>query len=330
MADMRDFLLSYDNVCLRPKFSKLESRGDADTSIEFCGKVFKLPVVPANMIDVISAENARWLSNNNFFYIYHRFGDYNTIHKPTYSFVEIANQENWRCISISVGIKDEDKYVLSDIKEAELRLDFITIDVAHAHHENIKSMIDFVRFHFPKTKLIVGNVATSEGVGFLADLKVDAIKVGIGGGSICTTRYMTGFHLPTLQSVREAEMILTGTLGKDYSHIPIIADGGAIHYGDVAKALVFGATMVMSGGWFASCLDSPAKIVNGKKLYRGSTSYEAKGERKHVEGRQIELTEGLTYPERMEEIKQALQSSISYAGGKDLKAFQFVDWDIIH
>jgi len=233
-------------------------------------------------------------------------------------------------ISISTGVSEQELSRLGDIHGEGYRVDFITIDVAHAHHSNVKPAIEWIRKWFPETKLIVGNVATSEGVGFLADLKVDAIKVGIGGGSICTTRYQTGFHLPTLHSVMEAEMILTGTLGKDYSHIPIIADGGATHYGDVAKALVFGATMVMSGGWFASCLDSPAKIVNGKKLYRGSTSYEAKGERKHVEGRQIELTEGLTYPERMEEIKQALQSSISYAGGKDLKAFQFVDWDIIH
>ena len=87
--------------------------------------------------------------------------------------------------------------------------------------------------------------------------------------------------------------------------------------------------MVMSGGWFASCIDSPAKIIGGKKVYRGSTSYEVKGERRHVEGRTLELEEGLTYEQRLLEIKQALQSSISYAGGEDLTAFNFVEWERI-
>ena len=108
--------------------------------------------------------------------------------------------------------------------------------------------------------------------------------------------------------------------------VPIIADGGAKHYGDVAKSLTFGATMVMNGGWFASCIDSPAKIVDGKKVYRGSTSYELKGHRKNIEGKQLELIGGTTYEQKMEEIKESLQSSISYAGGKDLKAFNDVRW----
>jgi len=162
-------------------------------------------------------------------------------------------------------------------------------------------------------------------IGKVYDLEVKSTKSYnvfniIVHNSICTTRYMTGFHLPTLQSVYESQE----------SNVPIIADGGAKYYGDIAKALTFGATMVMSGGWFASCIDSPAKIVGGKKLYRGSTSYESKGQRKHIEGRQIELEEGLTYAERMEEIKQSLSSAISYAGGTNLEAFNFVDWGLVY
>jgi GMP reductase len=108
--------------------------------------------------------------------------------------------------------------------------------------------------------------------------------------------------------------------------IPIIADGGVKHYGDIAKALVFGASMVMSGGWFASCIDSPAQIKDGKKIYRGSTSYELKGNKRHVEGRQLEVDSTVTYVERLYEIKQALASAISYAGGEDLSAFNNVKW----
>jgi GMP reductase len=317
---MRDFLLSYDTVSLKPEHSTLLTRDNADCSTEFCGRKFKLPVLPANMQDVISFENAQFMSENDFFYIMHRFEG------ATSQFIRYANENKFKLISVSIGTKG---YMddLGDAIKNHLPIDFITIDVAHADHASVKPVVQFVREQFPGTKLIVGNVATRHGVNFLCNLGVDAIKVGIGGGSICTTRYKTGFHLPTLHSVFEAEQH-----HRDFTvfqHIPIIADGGAKHYGDIAKALTFGATMVMSGGWFASCIDSPARIVEGKKVYRGSTSYEVKGEHRHVEGRSLALEEGFSYAERLEEIKQALQSSISYAGGDNLQAFNNVKWDRI-
>lgn len=323
---MKDFLLSYDTVTLYPRHSSLPSRDKGDTSIIFCGHKFKLPVVPANMTDVISVNNAKWLSENGYFYIYHRFG---TDHEenencltPIY-FVKKANHENWQLISVSVGVGEESIKDLMTIKALRLRVDFITVDVAHADHENVKPIIEYIKSNFSQTKLIAGNVATSDGVQYLCDLGVNAIKVGIGGGSICTTRYMTGFHIPTLQSVNDAYCIMNYC---DRHDVPIIADGGAKHYGDIAKAIRFGATMIMSGGWFASCIDSPAKIVDGKKLYRGSTSYELKGKRNHIEGRQLELLEGITYEQRLQEIKEAIQSSISYAGGENLSAFETLDF----
>lgn len=316
---IKDFLLSYDTVCLRPNFSYLHSRSDADTSVEFLGRRFNLPVIPANMKDVIDVSNALWLGDNGYFYIMHRFDD------ATKKFIKIANDFQLKTISISIGTNDY-KDVLGYAIDNKYRIDYITVDVAHGHHENIEPVIKYFRDNFTsETKFIVGNVATTEGVEYLVNLGVDAIKVGIGGGSICTTKYQTGFHLPTLHSVYEANQVMINR----ENPIPIIADGGAKYYGDIAKSLTFGATMIMSGGWFASCIDSPAKIIGGKKVYRGSTSYEAKGDRRHVEGRTLELEEGLTYKERMKEIKDALSSSISYAGGKDLTAFNFVNWERI-
>ena len=316
---MKDFLLSYDTVYLRPKYSSLKSRSDADISVDLAERKFRLPVVPANMADVTGIKNAKWLSENNYFYIYHRFGEGDD---DTVKFVEMVNKENWKLVSISIGINGGTIENLKYLKDKKLRVDFITIDVAHAHHEGVKNIIKIVQKDFPETKLIVGAAATREAVEYLYDLGVEIIKVGIGGGSICTTRYKTGFHLPTLHSVYEATEFLKTKSRKTY----IIADGGAKHYGDIAKALAFGATMVMSGGWFASCIDSPAKIIGGKKIYRGSTSFESKGENKHIEGRTLALDEGTTYEERMEEIAQAVRSSVSYAGGKDLSAFTGVEW----
>lgn len=317
---MRDFTLSYDNITLRPKYSTLPSRSQADTSIIFGGKTFKLPVVPANMRDVIDIKNAKFMSENDYFYIMHRFDNI------TSDFVKLANNENWKSISISIGVSENDKFILQKLSDDGLRIDFITIDVAHAHHSNVESMIHHIKNQYPDAFLIVGNIATAEAAYFLSDFGVDAVKVGIGGGSICTTRYMTGFHLPTLQSVDEVAALFNfkgvGT--------HIIADGGAKHYGDITKALRFGATMVMSGGWFASCIDSPASIIDGKKIYRGSTAYASKGEHRHIEGKTLELDGGFTYNDRLKEIKESLQSSISYAGGTDLSSFDNIEWQWIN
>jgi GMP reductase len=298
---------------LRPRYSELESRSLADTSVDFLGKKYKLPVIPSNMEDVISIDNAKQLASNGYYYIMHRFGDI----KSRYEELDASE------MNISIGVTDDDKRFIEGFIYTPFS---ITIDVAHAHHSNVKSMVDHLKHVYRgesynnRPRIIAGNVATADGFKFLYDLGVDAIKVGIGTGSICTTKYKTGFHLPIAYSIYECANLRL--------HIPLIADGGLRHYGDVAKALTLGATMVMGGGWFASCIDSPAKIIHGKKIYRGSTSFEAKGHNSHVEGRALELDEGITYMERMEEIRQSLASSISYAGGKDLTAFNHVEWSL--
>lgn len=316
-------LFSYDDVCLRPRYSELLSRGDADTSVNLYGYTFSLPVVSSNMEDVISFDNAKFLSENGYFYIMHRFN-----HAP-HLFVDYICEHNLRLISLSIGVNNDSKedlaYSINKLHNKDRKIDFLCIDTAHSHHIKTKNMINYIMDVFDgygyRPKIIAGNVATADGYKYLCDLRVDVVKVGIGSGQICTTARQTGFHLPTAYSVYECAQ-----LGLD---VPIIADGGSKYYGDVAKALTLGATMVMSGGWFASCLDSPAKIVGGKKLYRGSTSYEVKGQKKHIEGKQLELDEGITYAERMEEIRQSLASSISYAGGKDLSCFNNVEWSLI-
>ena len=310
---MQQSLFSYDDICLTPRYSDLNSRDEADTSVKFLGRKFSIPVVPANMIDVISLENARQLSKDGYFYIMHRFG--NATQEA------IDSDLNSSLLSISIGVKDEDRKFIGNLV---LTPSFITIDTAHAHHKNVSDMLRYLHTAFDpsyeeRPKFIAGNVATADGYRFLCDSGADAVKVGIGGGSICTTRYKTGFHVPTAYSVWECRQ-------DDRYEVPIIADGGAKHFGDIAKALVLGADMVMSGRWFAECIDSPAKIEHGKKIYRGSTSYEAKGHNNHVEGQTIEIERACTYKERLEEIRQALSSAISYGGGRDLSCFNSVKW----
>lgn len=328
--------LSYQDVLLVPKYSELSSRALADTSVKFLGRKFKLPVIPANMLSVIDYKIAKYLSQNGYFYIYHRFGTRDNDTWDTVNFVREANKEKFKLISISTGVNNFSKNELKDLKREKLRIDFITVDVAHAHHKLVKDQIKFIKNLWPETKLIVGNIATVEAVKDLTEWGADAIKAGCGQGQICTTRFQTGFSIPMFSCIEECtnqhywkeNSFGIPELKQVKNCPPIIADGGVKTIGDIAKALVAGATMVMSGGLFVSCCDSPAPIskIDGKKLYSGSTSFEAKGHKNHIEGRTIEVNTDVSYQERLDEIKQALSSAISYAGGKDLNAFKDVEY----
>lgn len=313
----KEFLFSYDDICLRPEYSELSSRSDADTSVEFLGKRWKLPVIPANMVSVIDEKIAKFLSENNYFYVMHRFG-----HEVYFvrNFIRRANEENWKLISISTGVNDGSLWDINAIKSEKWRVDVITIDVAHANHKKVETRIKQIKEILPNVKIIAGNVVTGDACENLTKWGADAIKIMIGSGSICSTRYVTGFYVP------HASCILECSKATD---LPIIADGGIKHCGDIVKALVLGADMVMSGFLFAPCIDSPAKIVDGKKQYFGSTSFQAKGEQNHIEGKLLEIDQGITYAEKLEELKQGIQSAISYGGGHSLDCFKSTKWAFV-
>lgn len=313
--------LSYQDILLIANYSELETREQADTSVDLCGWKFKLPVVPANMQDVVNVDIARYLSRNGYFYILHRFDGI------TVPFVESANQDNLQLISISTGVNDDSLKELQYIAAKRLRVDFITIDVAHGHHKKVKERISLLKDIFPKTIIIAGNIMSRQAYKDLVSWGADVIKIGVGQGSICTTRFQTGFSMPMFSCIKETKEFFDEN-GEYYPNglAPIIADGGVQNIGDISKAIVAGATMVMTGKLFAPCIDSPARIIDGHKQYRGSTSFAAKKHNKHIEGKVLDLEADITFAERLQEIKEALQSSISYSGGKDLKAFSKVKW----
>jgi len=178
-------------------------------------------------------------------------------------------------------------------------------------------MISFLKDKFKNTFIIAGNTATPESTIDLENWGADATKCCIGSGMACSTKMKTGFHMPPFSCVLQCSEV---------AKKPIIADGGVIHYGDIAKALVAGGSMVMCGGLFASCADSPAPIINNKKIYFGNASEKAKGENKHVEGFEVQLNFDINLKDKLKEIQEALQSSISYAGGYDLNCFNSVDY----
>jgi GMP reductase len=320
--------LYYDDICLIPdNYSELETRDNADTSVEFLGFNFKNPVIPANMSSVVDVDVCRKLAQDGYCYSMHRFGYVANGDSVTIDLIKTANAERWPLVSVSTGVgKDSynDLTWMADGNNCHLNIDIITVDVALGFHKQVAEVIKFIKRELPHTKIIAGNIAGAKAAQFLIDAGADALKLGIGQGSVCSTKLQTGFTAPMLWSLQEIVPVA------DKHNIPIIADGGIKNIGDVAKALVFGAKMVMCGGLFAPCIDSAAKINNeGKKEYFGSASFHCKKHDKHVEGFMVGLEADKTIIEKMTEINQALASSISYAGGNNILDLNGIDYLVI-
>ncbi len=214
-------------------------------------------------------------------------------------------------------------------------VDVIAIDTAHGHSKGVIDKLKEVKAVFPDLQIIAGNVATAEGAKALADAGADAVKVGIGPGSICTTRIIAGVGVPQLYAVYEAAKGLAGT------GVPVIADGGIKHTGDIAKAIAAGAGSIMAGSLFAGVEESPGEtiIYEGRKFksYRGMGSVEAmeQGSKdryfQDVEDDIKKLVpEGIvgrvpykgTLMEVMHQYVGGLRASMGYCGAKDIETLQ--------
>jgi GMP reductase len=312
-------IFDYDNVLLLPRQCRVESRSECDTSIEFGGRRFAMPVVPSNMRTVIDEPIAEQLARANIFYVMHRFDIDNL------AFAK-KMREKGLVVSISSGVKPPDFAVIDQLASSGVGADYITIDIAHGHAESVRKTIAHIKAKLPKAFVIAGNVATPEAVMDLETWGADATKVGVGPGKVCITKLKTGFGTGgwQLSALKWCARVATK---------PIIADGGIRHHGDIAKSVRFGAAMVMIGSLFAGLEESPGLTVevDGKlyKEYYGSASDFNKGEYKHVEGKRIlEPIKG-KLADTLREMREDLQSSISYSGGRTLAELRRVNYVIL-
>jgi GMP reductase len=312
-------IFDYDNVLLLPRRCRVDSRAECDPGMDFGGRRFKLPVVPANMRTVVDERIATWLAANGYFYVMHRF-DLDSL-----AFAR-RMREQGLYVSISSGVKPPDFALIDRLAAEGVGADYITIDIAHGHADSVRRSIEHIKAKLPGTFVIAGNVATPEAVIDLENWGADATKVGIGPGKVCITRLKTGFGTGgwQLSALKWCARVATK---------PIIADGGIRHHGDIAKSVRFGAAMVMVGSLFAGHEESPGATVevDGRlyKEYYGSASDFNKGEYKHVEGKRIlEPVKG-TLAETLREMREDLQSSISYAGGRVLADLRRVNYVIL-
>jgi GMP reductase len=306
----------YSDVSLIPEKGILKSRSAANTQVKLGNHEFMIPVLPSNMKCTIDAVLANTLAHKKCFYIMHRFDN-------NLAFVQQA-VSNAHYISVSVGVKADDRCFIDLLKTSNIKPEYITIDIAHGHSTQAVEMIKYIKDVLPDTFLIAGNIATPDAAYDLKIAGANAVKVGIGQGNACTTKDKTGFTMPMFTCVKA---VADANIG-----LPIIADGGIKNNGDIAKAIVAGADLVMCGSLFAECGDSPSDtFVDSQgqvyKLYYGSASTHNKTEHKHIEGTLKHIPQNtMTYLEKLEEIRQDLSSAISYSGGSRLSDLRKVSY----
>jgi len=172
------------------------------------------------------------------------------------------------CVGAAVGVGEGTEDRVARLVEAGV--DVIVVDTAHGHSQGVLSRVAWVKRHFPQVEVVGGNIATGDAARALADHGADAVKVGIGPGSICTTRIVAGVGVPQITAIDSVAQALQG------SGVPVIADGGIRFSGDIAKALAAGASTVMMGGMLAGTEEAPGEVVlfqgRSYKAYRGMGS----------------------------------------------------------
>jgi IMP dehydrogenase len=308
--------LTYDDVLLIPQYSEIESRSQIDVSVNLSkGIKLEIPVVPANMKTITEYDMAVELFKLKGMSIVHRFMP---IEEQISFILKFKNYDPNRLnyVGFSIGVKEEDYKNLPRMIEAGAKI--ICIDVAHGDSKMCESMTKHISVNYPDIFIISGNVATYEGAFRLFDAGADMVKVGIGPGSLCTTRIETGNGVPqltALMDVYRAKIAFENR--RALKPVFIMADGGIKNAGDCVKALCY-ADLVMAGNIFAGSEECPGKvfIVDGKlsKDYVGSSTYKSS----HIEGVTAFVPLKGHVKDIIQKLIEGIKSGCSYQGSGDL------------
>jgi len=302
----------FDDLLLVPKFSTVSSRSKVDLSVKIRDFTYRHPFIPANMKTIMGKDMAGVVAKSGGLAILHRFSP---IEEQISIASDLIKAFGAAYVSVSVGVKENDKEYIDRFVNAGVRV--ICIDIAHGHSVHGIGMTKWIRERYPDVLLISGNVATGRGAEDLWKAGADIVKIGCGNGSLCTTRVMTGNGVPqmsALMDVAENREKLQREIGRP---IYFISDGGATVPGDFTKALCF-ADMVMSGHSFAGCLEtaSLSKMIDGilHKEYTGSSTYKSN----HIEGVLAWVPAKGSFEEVLATLRENLQSGCSYQGAHNL------------
>ena len=265
--------LTYDDVLLLPDASDVVP-SEVNTQTRLTRNIsLSIPIASSAMDTVTESEMAIAMATAGGIGILHR----NLSVEDQVKHVKLAKAQG--LVGAAVGVGD-DGYARA-VALIEAGVDVVVVDTAHGHHRGVLDAVARIKKEFPQIEIIGGNVATRAGAQALINAGVDAVKVGVGPGSICTTRVVAGVGVPQVTAIMEAHKACFT------ADIPLIADGGLQYSGDIAKAIVAGADTVMLGSLLAGCAESPADLIeiNGKKFkgYRGMGSLgamQSRGEQK--------------------------------------------------
>ncbi len=320
-----DIKLDFKDVLIRPKRSTLFSRKDVnitrDYQFKWSGhKYHGVPIIAANMDGVGTFEMAKAFIKN-------KCGMSVALHKhyPLEDLIKFFDEYNSQSVWYSIGMASADSEKLNEfLKLRPSKIDKICIDVANGYSEHFVDFVKYIRDQLPDITIMAGNVVTGEMVEELILSGVDVVKVGIGPGSVCTTRKMTGVGYPQLSAIIECADAAHGLGGL------VCADGGCTVPGDIAKAFGAGADFVMLGGMLAGYDQSEQEIIeeNGKKylIFYGMSSDTAmtkhKGgvaEYRASEGKTVKIPYRGDVSSALQDILGGIRSACTYVGAKNLK-----------
>ncbi|WP_285269666.1 GMP reductase [Kaistella rhinocerotis] len=317
--------LGFKDVMIRPKRSTLKSRSQVSLERNFTfvnsGKKWSgVPIIAANMDTVGTFEMAEALAKEKIITAIHKH--YTPDEWST--FLRSQPDSIYEYIALSTGTGKADEEKIKQIMEEHPQIEFLCIDVANGYSEHFVEFVKQARANFPDKTIIAGNVVTGEMVEELILAGADIIKVGIGPGSVCTTRIKTGVGYPQLSAIIECADAAHGLGGH------IISDGGCKIPGDVAKAFGGGADFVMLGGMFAGHDESGGDIVeeNGKKfrLFYGMSSQTAMdkhaggvAEYRASEGKTVKVSYKGPVSETIKDILGGVRSTCTYVGASELR-----------
>lgn len=316
--------LTFDDVLLVPQYSTLESRSQVNLSVNINGLKFAHPIIPANMQTVTGLDMSRFIIKSGGLAILHRFMDVSEQ-------IDIIREiDNSRLVggldnfAVSVGIKSSDKDIISSFADVGVRI--MCIDVAHGDSLQCSEMVNWIKSKYPYVTVIAGNVATGSGARRLWEAGANVVKVGVGPGSLCTTRIETGNGVAQLTALMDVakeqkqlvEVERTRPAGyKKNLTYPFIADGGIKNAGDIVKALCF-ADMVMVGNLFAGTDEAPGELfqIEGRsyKRYVGSSTHKTN----HIEGVEAMVSYKGPVEHVLIKLLEGLRSGCSYQGVDNL------------
>jgi len=312
--------VTYSDVTIVPKYSEIESRRNVDLKSQFTKNVaLELPVIASPMDTVCEWQMANEMQHHGAIGCIHRF-------MPISQQVKQAQHldSSNKCVAIGMNGDYLDRAARL-VHDAGVNI--LLIDVAHGHHGMMKRAIGELKDAHPDVDVVAGNIATPHAAWDLCNWGADALRAGIGSGSLCTTRVKTGVGVPMIS------MLESITPVADEFDVPVIADGGMREAGDMAKALACGADTVMLGSIFAGTKETPGSIKREGtwpnetlyKQYRGSASADAKQdseEVRNVEGMSTRLEYYKGPVKRiLKDIKENLQSAFSYVGASNVREF---------